>query len=699
MSYIINAAPMVIDLGIQDLSTRRLPREPEAIPQHCPKFYIFAQKGPLTPQLISGVEMTNMYGMDSFDARKKYYNYSTAFVNAVNAKGNMMMIERVLPEDAGPESNMTLWLDVLPTTVDTYERNVDGSIKLDTLGNPIKNGTTTGYKVKWVKTFHNTMAGIEDFALATIQPGNQTDPVTGTQSQRYPIFGLKAGFRGGYGNNCGIRMWAPNSITAQSFPTTLMTKERVYPFFMSVVRRDNPETAPKPVDTLFGEKQISFVTKKDTIDPTTDARMYLGDKFINAYQNLTDLRYPAVYGDFGSLAIYQNNIDYLVELFHAAEIPFIDADSDFTDAPEDKYLFNFLSGTSSLNIPYHSFQMVEDVDTVRMSEYANIYADGGSDGTMTNATYAAQVIDRVTQYSDKMNELMDLAVHVESIIYDTGFPLDVKKALCYFISLRKDTFVVLGTHDVEDRVLTASEEHSLAIALRTRLQMFPESEYFGTPVARGLVVGRSALVRNSQYNKRLPMTYEVAVKAAAYMGAANGKWKTGNHFDGAPGSIVEAMYDVSIKWVPTTVRNRNWDVGLNWVQAYDRRSFFFPAFKTVYEDDTSVLNSFITAMACCQLNKVAHACWREFSGVSYLTNLQLLERVNNFVVNRTQGRFDDRFVIEPAAYIDDMDALRGYSWHLPIKIYSANMKTVMIHNVTAFRLDPDTPVYTGSLTS
>lgn len=104
-------------------------------------------------------------------------------------------------------------------------------------------------------------------------------------------------------------------------------------------------------------------------------------------------------------------------------------------------------------------------------------------------------------------------------------------------------------------------------------------------------------------------------------------------------------------------------------------------------------------MACCQLNKVAHACWREFSGVSYLTNLQLLERVNNFVVNRTQGRFDDRFVIEPAAYIDDMDALRGYSWHLPIKIYSANMKTVMIHNVTAFRLDPDTPVYTGSLTS
>ena len=427
--------------------------------------------------------------------------------------------------------------------------------------------------------------------------------------------------------------------------------------------------------------------------------MYLGDKFVDAYQNLADVRYPATYGDFGSMAIYQNNIDYLLGLFHDKEIPFVSETSDFTVDPEDKYLFNFLSGTNSIGIPYHSFQMVEDLDTVLMSEYANIYAAGGSDGTLNNDTYSQQVINHVKRYADKMDQLMELAVNVESIIYDTGFRLDVKKALCYFISQRKDTMVVLATHDGSDRVLQPSEEQSLAVALRTRLQMFPESEYFGTPVTRGMVIGRSGLIRNAQYKKRMPLSYEVALKAAAYMGAANGIWKTGKHFDGAPGSVLDAMYDISIKWVPTSVRNRHWDVGLNWVQSYDRRSFFFPAFKTVYDDDTSVLNSFITVMACCQLNKVAHACWREFSGVSYLTNIQLLERVNNFVVNRTIGRFDNRFVITPAAYIDDMDALRGYSWHLPIKIYSPMMKTVMITNVTAFRIDPDTPVYTSSLTS
>jgi hypothetical protein len=63
-THIVNAAPMVIDLGTQDLSTRQLPREPDALPQHLPKFWLFTQKGPLTPQLVVGAERVNMYGAD-----------------------------------------------------------------------------------------------------------------------------------------------------------------------------------------------------------------------------------------------------------------------------------------------------------------------------------------------------------------------------------------------------------------------------------------------------------------------------------------------------------------------------------------------------------------------------------------------------------------------------------------------------------
>lgn len=687
-NQIVNAAPMVIDYGTQDLSTRLLPREPELIPQHLPKFYLFAQKGPLTPQLVVGNERDNMFGSESFNLRGKYANHSTVFANLVNAEGNACMIQRVIADNAGPEATLIAWLDVLPTTVDLYERNTDGSIKLDTLGDPIITGTTAGFKVKWVVTNHTSKADLQaKFGQLNIQTGDQVDPVTGDQSQRYPIFELKHSFQGEYGNSCGIRLSAPTLDTVAAMPTKMMANSAAYPYFISVIRKPDVLSSPAIVQTLFGEQSTMVTFKKDVIDPLTDKELYIGDTLIEAYQNLTDLRYPKLFGDFGTLKVYDNNIATVLALFHTAEIPYIDQFSDFTSNANDKHLFNFVTGVSSQNVPYHSFVFVDSANTVRFSEYTNVYAAGGSDGTMDHATHALLVKNNVNRYLDPNDELQELAVNVESIIYDTGFPLETKYALCSFISQRKDTFVVLSTHDVEDRILTASEEHSLAIALRTRLQMYPESDYFGTPVMRGMIVGRSALLRNSQYTKHLPLSAEIAIKSARYMGAGNGKWKNGSHFDGAPGSVVDYMYDINITWVPASVRNRNWDVGLNWVQAYDRRSYFFPALKTVYADDTSVLNSYFTALAICQLNKIAHAAWREFSGVSHLTNAQLITRVNDFVNGRTANRFDARFVIQPDTFMSDMDLLRGFSWTLPVKIYANNMKSVMLTYVQAYRME------------
>ena len=684
-THIVNAAPMVIDLGTQDLSTRQLPREPDALPQHLPKFWLFTQKGPLTPQLVVGADRVNMYGADSFDYRSKYSNHSTVFANLVNAEGNACMIQRVLPPDAGPEANLTLWLDVLPTQIEDFDRNTDGSIKFDTLGNPVVLGTIAGHKVKYVVT-HST--DLSNFGELTTQPGDQVDPVTNTQSQRYPIMQLKSAYPGEYYNSIGVRISAPNIRNSANMPTKMMDAEKAFPYFLTVIKKsDSVLASVKAVNTIFGEPRIMFTLKQDVIDPLTDKQLYIGDQFPSAYRNIDDLRYRLEMGDIGTVVMYNGYIDALTTQFHAAEAPFIDQFSDFSSSVEDKFLFNMFSGESSYGVPYHSFMFVDAPNAVTLSEHTNIFLAGASDGTMDHDTHAALVKEQVERYLDANDELMDLAVNVESIVYDTGFPLETKKALTAFISNRKDTFVILSTHDVNDRVLTASEEFSLAIALRTRLQFYPESDYFGTPVMRGMVMGRCAKLRNSQYTKYLPISAEVAIKSARYMGASVGRWKTGYNFDGAPGSVIDYMYGVNVTWVPASVRNRNWDVGLNFVLNYDRRSLFFPALKTVYADDTSVLNSYFTAMAICYLNKVAHAAWREFSGVSGLTNAQLVDRVNEFVYNRTKDRFDGRYVIVPNATVTEMDALRGFSWGLNVSIYSPNMKTVMTTSVQAYRIE------------
>lgn len=684
--HIINGAPMVVEYGTQDLSIPPRQREPESVPQHLPKFFIFAKKGPTEPQLVVGAERLNMYGEETFDTRSKFFNHSTAFANLANDQGNMCMLQRVIPEDAGPEANMVVWLDVLPATVDLYERNDDRSIKLDQFGDPILDGTTEGYRVKWVVTHRESENEAQQFGMATQTTGDQVDPTTGTTSVRYPIFELKTSFRCEDGNNAGIRLWAPTKAGGNTMPTKLMANEKVYPYSISVIKRKNALSTPKIRETVFGEQNLMFTFKEGVIDPLTERQIYIGDNFISSYES-NDPRFPQVYGEFQSLYVYNDNIESLLEQFHAAEIPFIDVESDFTDEPEDKHLFNFITGVDSGNAPYHSYIFVDSPSTVRFSEHTNVYANGGSDGTLSNENFETLVMAEMERYLDSNDPVQDLAYNVESHFYDSGYSLEAKYALCNSIAVRKDTVTVLGTYTTDGPTHSSADEYSIAIALRTRLRMFPESDYFGTPCMRGVIVGRSGTLRNNLYKKRLPLTAELLIKSARYMGASNGSWKNGFNFDRAPGSIVEFMTDLSITWVPSTIRNQYWDIGLNWLQRYDRSSFFFPAIKTVYSEEGSVLNNYLTICAIGQLNKIAHKAWREFSGSQTLTNAQLIDRVNSFVTANTIKRFDEVFVIIPNAHMTDMDLNRGYSWTLPIKIGSPMMKTVMTTYVQAYRIE------------
>ena len=702
---IVNAAPMTIMRGTQDLSTRPLIREPEAIPTHLPKFYLYAQKGPTGPQLVVGDSRTQIYGEDSFDVRKKWANHATVFSNAVNAEGNAQMIERILPTDAGPEANLLLSIDLLPTLVTDYVRNTDGSIQTDVNGDPVPVMSTdptpvpvtvAGYKAKWVVSSISTNAGMTAFGNATITAGDQQDGAT--QSQRYPILQFKASSVGEWGNNVGIRMWAPTATTSGGVDARLMTQEKAYPLRLSVIKRATGMSSAKVVENMFGEQSIVVTLKNGVINPSTDKQMFIGDTFLDSYQNVKDVNYPPLIGDFGTLAVYENNINTVLNLLYTAEMAFINSvgapagiATDFTGATGEQHLFNFLSGVSSENYPYHTFELVSATGAVRLNEFTNIYAAGSTDGTMTDANFATAVASRVAEYNNPNSHLLDSANNVESIIYDSGFPLATKYALLNFIAIRKDTFVMLSTHESGGLTLSASEENSLAIALRTRAQLYPESDYFGTPVMRALVMGRSGKLRSSQWTNRLPATIEVAIKSARYMGAGNGIWKNGKNFDGAPGSILDFVYDVNVTYTPAGARNRDWDAGLNWVQSYDRRSLFIPALKTVYNDDTSVLNSYFTAMAIVEINKVCERAWRHFSGVSHLSNAQLVERVNEFITERTKGRFDERFIIEPNTYFTEADIARGYSWTTAVKLWAPNMKTVMTTFVQAYRIEDYQP--------
>lgn len=689
-TQIVNAAPMEIKYGVQDKGSGGTVREPLAIPQHLSKYYIKAQKGPLTPQLVSGADRTLMFGAETFNELGEFCNHQTLGSNVVNEQGNAQILQRIVPAGAGPEPSIVMWLDVLETTVDTYERNSDGSYKRDKLGNLKIIGSTIGFKVKWVSSYHED---ITQFGKLTQITGDQSDD-QGNISTRYPIFELKNSFIGSDGNLAGIRLWAPTLQTQAVMPTKMMDGTRAYPYMFAVVKKSDQRSTAKIVSTILGDQQIMVSFKPRAMDPSTNERLYIGDTAINQYQNLTDLRYAQQFGHFGAINVYSKNIDALLKKFHEAETEHMDDLSDFTEDTADRHLFNFVSGTNSSGAPYHSFVMVEHEDSINLTEYTNVYAAGGSDGDLEDVeAYELACQDEFMRYLDPMDNVNDVARAVESVFYDTGFGMDTKEAMAVVQGGRKDVCVFLSTFAVGEERLTASQELSRATSLRTRLMAYPESDFFGTPTIRGFIIGGSGKLRNREWDQYVPLTFEVMIKNAQYMGAGNGMWKSAGTgegasngaMDGAPGSIVEYMTDTGNSWVPDSVRNRNWDVGLNWILSYDHRDVFFPALKSVYPDDTSPLTGMYAVFAICTIQKILSAAWREYSGTQRLSGEQLADALNSFISARVKNAFDNRFIVRPRAHMTNVDVRRGYSIAVPVDLGIHGMVTVHRTWIEAYR--------------
>lgn len=693
MVDIINAAPMVVDLGTRDLSTRQLPTSPLNIPQHLPVMYLFAEKGPVGRYYVdhNAVSLTQVYGDLTFDVNSKYYTHQTPFVNAIASAGNNMVVHRLIAPDATDVSNVALYLDVLETQVPVYKKGSDGSLVLDEQGEPetVVDGsgdpiTTPGYKVAWVVDNTEVPVGEYQRGKLTQRPGLQEE--NGVQSVQYPIFEFAAMDQGEAGNRLAVKLVPAMADDITPFPDSILNEGKMYPYYFGMVRlMDAISGTTSNILNSFGSKDVRFVNKPKGTDPNSGATIDLAKVTKDMYINVP----VAQQSGLGTAYTYEGNLETVLGMFYETEKNLSDdhRDSVINNSEDNRYALNIIGFTSSNGSPYQSIKLVNFVGSTRITRNTNIYLSGSKDGTVDEDLLDTLVQADLENYNNSLHEYNDIVMHPESIIYDSGFSIDTKKAFPKFISRRKDTAVALSTYSHKDPAATLDQQYSVAVALKTMLELYPESAHFGTPVMRGVVVGGAGDLIDSLYTKRTPNLYEIAHKAARYMGASNGAWKNGFMFDRAPGSVITQLKNLDVTWVPASTRNTLWSVGLIFPLNYTIRQAFFPALQTVYENDTSVLNSFFTMMAICYLNKVNHAAWREFSGSSSLTNSQLEARVDEFINNTVKDKFDNNYVIIPETKVTEEDAIRGYSWHSNINIYSPNMKTVAVAQVTAHRLD------------
>lgn len=735
---IINGAPRVLSLGAEDTTRRLSLKQPIPTPQYFPKQFIFGADGPSTPEPCPQEKAVLLYGTETFNVKGPYYNHSTNQALGTVEEGGINMYQRVIPPDAGPRANVTIWADVLPADIPQYVRNADGSKALDGLDEPIQKMigtgpsatgvTAPGFKIKFVRSVEtqktsDTNPTSLNFGLKTYRTGSQTGPgivmvptprvdgsgnpvldgsgvqiidqvpTNGTiTSQLIPIYELEVPFQTVKGNNRGHRLMPIVVENDSTFIDRFIAKNRALPYSMQAISRATPTSSAVVQKTLYNEAEVVVSFNKDAVDPVTDDSLYAADVFVQAYQNLLDERYETVYGPFGKMHVYQDNIDTLLGNLHAAEVPLIVTTDpinpgevnynkyDFTSSAEDKYLYNMFTGKSTKGYEYKSLLFVNTgADIVQFGPSTNIYCAGGSDGTMNNTTFDALVEQEMARYLDPSDPVQNAAWHNESVFVDSGLGMNAKLSLLNAMAMRKDVKVVLGTYTDGEPVLTIAQEIARATTLRQAARQFLESTYFGTPTCRAEVYPYSGLVRGSTYKKRVSSTYDISKIFTRYMGASNGKWKSSADPEGqyAGGNIVRSIYDIRHVWIPDTTRNRYWDIGLNFILTEDRETFFWPAYKTVYDDDSSPLNNSLNTLALCTLNKKAQGVWRAFTGVSKFDNPQFLRKVNEYFSKSVEGIFDGRYEIVPDATKTEADLRRRFSWTLPVKMTCRDTNTVM----------------------
>lgn len=714
---ILNASPRNIPLGTLDDSTRVIKPGALEIPQHLLKSFIFAKKGTTKPIVTAGGAMLLRYGPETFDINKQYYNHSTRFLVGAMGAGSSVMVQRVIPTDAGIKSNIVIYLDIVEDQIPNYERTSTGDYVLDTNGDPVVNSTTpkiTGHRVNIVTQTMTDPNYV--FGTATSKAGNlkgKTASGKDTTSTLYPILEFVAAYQGEAYNNIGISI---DKVLNADIDDRLLAANQALPYLLSIFERPSSNSTPVRMRTLFGGPNAEFTFREKAINPLTQARYDFDAVFDNNWFNENNPLMPLKYSDFGNRKFYKENYELVLGLVMAEEAKYVsntptvwsdnlsaatstwfdfaDTGKALADDPTQFYLLDIFNAESSKSIHYFSLIIDNNVtpakgETITQFSYKTpIFMNGGSDGTLSNEMFETLVVAEMQKYLDINSDVMDLAINVESVMYDSGFTLPTKEELCNFIAVRKDTAVVLGTHDASlgTKTLPLSDERAIAVALKTRLKLTPESTYFGTAVMRGVLVAGTGKMPDNSTQDAIPATYSILIKSSKMMGAGDGKWNPVYLFDKAPGNILTELIDYQPKFIPAGVKPVLWNSGLVWAQPYDRRQYSFPAIQTVYDNDTSVLNSWFTVAAICTLQKIASWAWRNFTGSVALTKAEFAQQVVDFVNLNIKDKFASMFVVIPEVVFTDADIERGYSWNLIISIYSPNMKTVQVTTIEAHRM-------------
>lgn len=585
-------------------------------------------------------------------------------------------------------------------------------------------------QAKVIKDYREgSIAAANGEKLGFIEPDTTNPDGIVTKSTLYTLFDLPVSSFGKHGNNVGIRFELPHLNSTRPLDVNTFYREKSYNPRVGIVLRDTRSGWWNGVDNLKGETMQNVSFKPTARDATTNKPMYIASTFIKSFLD-SGANSAELPPEFSKIHVYEDQLKELLTVLADGAPDGALGESETNDeallhgrAPvtkQDMYVINFLGGFDETGAPYYNIETGSSALFGGVTVGANgsvIQSEGGDDGLFYTEAGIPDEVKNAELYDNLVRNIMEQFTNGPipftnrlrypfSRIWDSGYSVETKRALTNIISSRKDTSVVLSTFTLYDyvakldqltskvtRVFTklplndAATEISIGGMLRTYASAHPESEIYGTKTCRAIVTMMSVtMVNNDQYMNRVPLSYELARMTARFQGNMSGAWDPGMAYDINENRILSSVRDIRPSIHKDAIQDQAWANGIVYAIDYDMRRKFFPAIRTVYDDETSVLNSAITMEACTVIERMTDETWRELVGNSRFSPFKFLEESDRILKEKLNNKFDGRFIIVVNTNYTERDEILGYRWSTTIEIYSPNMKLVGTPTIISRRL-------------
>ena len=677
-----NSTPRAIFTGFKEGLTTDPVTAPEITPIHLPYVFIQGGRGKEDTLLLTGDALSTVYGEDMLNYRSKYASPATLIARQAASTGSAIFTKRLVAPDA-TAARIRIGVEIVADKLVVYQRNADGSFKKDTAGNKIPDGdkTVDGLKLRWVVNHDKDAETPNVFGKDEVVIGQLT-ATDGTQSNYYPILDGLVSWRGADGDNIGVRLEAPTALSSNPTRTDIIERIGAFLYRIQFVERKSSRTAPTIIRTISGMEQETFALQEGVIQPDDETDLSFGKVVVDAYEYNETGNTP-IFAPMDQMHLYQKNIDEIVKKLYESESK---VNNDLlTDVEFVEGQMNIFTGVDYNGIPYQTIEVLDaDQGGAIFDGTSTFYAIDGSDGVVSWDTFDALAKQQFESFGNMGEDLEDMAFYPFSIVYDIGYKVDTKKAMANVLSLRPDVMIIASTHTWKGVELNVDEESSMGAMLRNYYRLHPESVLYNTPACRAAVFMQYGESIEAPSLGKVPLTLEVANKLATYMGASDGVIR-GTRIDNNPGNVVTTMRKINKTYRNATVRDRDWENGLNYVQTYNRNSNFFPAWGTIYNNDRSVWRSLINVIIGCDLTRVCYRLWAETTGTTGMDESLFLKLMGERFLEYTTGRYNDHVTVKGRFYLDKEDGYNGFSYHGDISLIGDPGMTVGTFTITGLR--------------